>query len=460
MNTLDLDQLRQQWSAQTHDVDAQLHLDVDAVRRRLTARSATALARQRRHRLHALVFGGAGFAATLAFAFAHLRDLPYLLLALPFALLLLVNGAVDLREWLALGRIDFARPLTQLRAAYDELRARRLQMVQVIAQLSGLLWLPLIMLLMKGIAGVDLLRYLPTSLMAIYIGIGVVLVPSIALIVRRVARYWPDSGALRRFADGIAGSDWQRASDALDRQLDFEHEAIEAPEDALDSARQRSMTPRLEQLRRAACRRVDIGLVVITALILLSGGFNARHGDDLTALIPGVFLHLLAIVWLVVAIMQREALATPDTDTVSAWAVRLQSVLRRRRVLLQGSVIAAPLVALALLQSATLGIARVNLWQSLGLAAWVGLGSVALIATALAFRRRQRAPRRFAAAAVEALSLGSIDAAQRVVDAVDDAHDGNPCRNATTPTPSRPGSASPDQSRSESARARRHYERP
>lgn len=425
MNTLDLDRLRQQWSAQTHDVDAQLHLDVDAVRRRLTARSATALARQRNHRLRALAFGGAGLAATLAFAFAHVGDLPYLLLALPFALLLLVNGAVDLREWLALGRIDFARPLTQLRTAYDELRTRRLQMVQVIAQLSGLLWLPLIMLLMKGIAGVDLLRYLPMSVIAIYLGVGVALVPSIALIVRRVARRWPDSPALRRFADELAGSDWQRASDDLDRQLDFEHEAIDASEDALDNARQRSVTPRLEQLRRAACRRVDIGLVVITALILLSGGFNARQVADATALIPGVFLHVLAIGWLVVAIMQREALAAPGTDTVSVWSARLQSVLRRRHVLLQGYVIAAPLAVLALLQTAALGVAGVNLWQWLGLAAWIGLGSVALIATALLYRRRQRAPRRFAAAVVDALSLGSIDAVQRVIDAVNEAHDGS-----------------------------------
>ena len=38
--TLDLDQLRQQWTAQGRELDAHLQLDVNAVRRRLAAGGA------------------------------------------------------------------------------------------------------------------------------------------------------------------------------------------------------------------------------------------------------------------------------------------------------------------------------------------------------------------------------------------------------------------------------------
>ena len=71
MTTLDLDRLKQRWSEQSRAVDAQLALDVDAVRRRLTAQTATALTRQRSRRLYALLFGGAAFVATMAFMRAN-----------------------------------------------------------------------------------------------------------------------------------------------------------------------------------------------------------------------------------------------------------------------------------------------------------------------------------------------------------------------------------------------------
>uniref|UniRef100_UPI00214806AC hypothetical protein n=1 Tax=Tahibacter caeni TaxID=1453545 RepID=UPI00214806AC len=237
MTTLDFDRLRQRWSEQSRAIDAQLALDVDAVRRRLTAQTATALVRQRNRRLGALLLGGAAFAAVLMFLRANAADPAYVLLALPFALLLLAVGIVDLREWLALGRIDFAEPLTRLRAEYDELRERRLQIVRLIAQLSVLLWLPLIFVLVKGLVGVDLLRRLPFSVTAVNVALGVALVPFIAILLRWIARRRPDSPALRRFADEAAGRDWQRTSDHLNRQLDFEREiAADAGERAVRRA--------------------------------------------------------------------------------------------------------------------------------------------------------------------------------------------------------------------------------
>ncbi|MBN8738519.1 MAG: hypothetical protein BGP24_11380 [Lysobacterales bacterium 69-70] len=418
MTTLDLDHLRQRWSEQGRAIDAQLALDVDAVRRRLTAQTATALTRQRGRRLLSLAFGAAAFFATLVFMRANANDPAYLLLALPLALLLLTVGAVDLREWLTLGRIDFAQPLTALRTECDRLRGRRLQVARAIAQLSVLLWLPLIFVLVKGFVGIDLLRRLPLSVTAINVALGVALVPGIAAVLRWVARRRPDSAALRRFVDEAAGRDWQRASDHLNRQLAFERAvAGDTAEGALRRAAALTLPPPAEELRIAARRRVDAGLVLISALILLSGGFNFRHGGEAAAIVPGVLLHLFAIGWLIAAIVQRDALAAPGSAEPSAWRARLDGATRLRTVLLQSYVVAAPLLSLALLQTLGLGLAGIDLWQSLGPALWLGLGLIAVIAMALLFRRRQGAPAGFAARLVDALSLGSLSRAQRAADA-------------------------------------------
>jgi hypothetical protein len=417
MTTLDLDRLKQRWSAQSRDIDAQLELDVDAVRRRLTAQTATALARQRNRRLRALCIGGGVFAAFVAFMAAHVADLPYLLFALPFALVALAQGIVDWREWQTLRRLDFGSTLTQLRAEYDVLRARRLQMALVIAQLSVLLWLPLVFIVVKTVSGVDLLDRLPFSVTAVNVGLGVVLVPLIAGILRGIAQLRPDSAALRRFADEAAGTDWLRTRDHLDRQLDFEREL--ADDDGRAAVRRHAaaaFAPALEQARIAARRRVDLGIALITAALLLSGTFNALHGGDAAALVPGVFQHLIAVGWLIGAILQFDALARPRDDAPGTWRARLQRAIRLRTVLLQSYVVASPLIALALLQTLGLAAAGIDLWQTLGMAVWLGLGLVALFAMALLHRRWRRERGAFAARFVDALSLGSLSRAQRAIE--------------------------------------------
>lgn len=417
MSTLDLDALKNRWAAQSRELDQQLTLDIAAVRRRLGASTATALERQKRSRLHALALDAAVLVFALVFMARHLADLPYLLLALPFALFALLAGSVDLREWQALGRVDFAQPLTLLRTQYDVLRRRRLQLALAIAQVSTLLWLPMLMVLVQGFFGIDLLRRLPFSMIAVNVGIGLVQIPLLTLVVRWMARRWPDSAALRRFADEAAGSDWQRTSAHLERQLDFERGVEDGQaEQALRRSRQ-LLPPPIETLRVAARRRIDQSIAVVAVLILLSGIFNSRHGGDAAALIPGVLLHLVAIGWLIAAIVQHDRLAVP-TDRLEPWRDRLQAVLRARRVLLRCYIAAAPLLALALLQVLGLAVASVDLWQSLGLATWLGLGLIATVATALLWRQWRREPQRFAARSIAALSLGSLARVQSVIDAV------------------------------------------
>lgn len=415
--TLDLDQLRQQWTAQGRELDARLQLDVEAVRRRLGAGTATALQRQKQRRVLALLTGGGLLAALLAFMANHMTDLPYLLLALPLALLTLFAGSVDAREWLALRQIDFAQPLARLRTHYDELRARRLQLARLIAQLSLLLWLPMILVAVKGLAGVDLLRRLPPSVILVNLSLGLIAIPLLGAVLRWAVRRWPQSAALRRFGDEVAGSDWQQASAQLDRQREFEHELASAPAQAIRRAAAMPLSAAVQDLRSAACRRCDLGIAVICVLILCSGVFNAQHGGNAAALIPGIALHLLGIGWLIAAIQQRDALAAPHAAAVTPWRERLARVLHRREVLLQSYIVAAPLLSLALLQVLGLALAATDLWQLLGLAIWLGLGVLALIASTLLYRRWQRSPRHFAARLVEALSLASLARAQAVISA-------------------------------------------
>jgi hypothetical protein len=430
MTTLDLDNLKQRWSAQSRDIDATLELDVEAVRRRLTAQTATALTRQRSRRGRALAIGGAAFAALVAFMLDQRSDLTYLLLALPFALLVLAQGSVDVREWQTLRRLDLGMALTQLRAEYDVLRARRLAMARVIAQLSVLLWLPLIVIVVKVLAGVDLLSRLPFSVTAVNVGLGIALVPLFSLVVRELVRRYPDSAALRRFGDESAGMDWLRTRDHLDRQLDFEHDLADDSRSAVRRHTSAVFAPALERARVTARWRAGMGIALISIVILASGVFNARHGGDAAALIPGVFQHLLAIGWLIAAILQFEALARPGDGAPGPWRERVQRATQRRGVLLQSYVAASPLLVLTLLQTLGLAIAHVDLWQTLGLSIWLGFGATAAFAMTLLFRQWRRRREGFAIRFVDALSLGAQTRTRHAIDLATATHDDADLRDA------------------------------
>jgi hypothetical protein len=366
--------------------------------------------------VRALAIGGAVFAALVAFMLDQRSDLTYLLLALPFALLVLAQGSVDFREWQTLQRLDLGMPLTQVRAEYDVLRARRLAMARAIAQLSVLLWLPLTVIVVKALAGVDLLSRLHFSVTAVNVGLGVALVPLFSLVVRGLVRRYPDSAALRRFGDESAGMDWLRTRDHLDRQLDFEHDLADDRRNAVHQRTSTAFPPELERARIAARRRASVGIVVISLVILASGVFNAQHGGDAAALIPGIFQHLLAIGWLIAAILQFEALARPGDGAPGPWRERVQRAMQRRGVLLQSYVVASPLLVVTLLQTLVLTFAHVNLWQTLSLSIWLGFGATAMFAMALLFRQWRRRREGFAMRLVDALSLGAQTRTQRAID--------------------------------------------
>lgn len=410
MSTLDLDQLKNRWTAQGRELDAQLSLDLDAVRRLQTARTRSALGRHRGGLLVQLLTGAAGIGLLALFALRHGSEWPYLLAALPLLGLLVVHFIVDASQWRTVARIDYGAPVVALRGTLDTLLQRRLRLVRGVVYISPLIWWLMVMVIVKGLWNIDLLDWMHPSVLPITALAGVAVIAIVELASHAIARRFPDAPALHRFLDDLAGPTFQRASEQVENRLRFEREVSEhGAQRALRSGSQRLGEP-LETARAGLQQRVSLGLWLIAVLIVLSGGFNAAHGGQASALLPGVLLHLCAIVWLIASVRHRVALGSlpPDGGDVHGWGEHLRSVVRARRVLLQAYVIASPLLLAALLQVLGLALATADLWQSLGLARWLGLGAVVAVAITLLFLRWRRRREAFASAAVEALSLATL----------------------------------------------------
>jgi len=125
MTGIEWEGMRTRWQSAGRDVDAQLRLDVAAVRAALQGRRTQAFRRHSRGLMFALAGGALVMALLLAFIAANLDDWRYVLMAAALLAVSAAEAVVDWRQWQVLSRLDFDRPLLQVRAELDGLRARR-----------------------------------------------------------------------------------------------------------------------------------------------------------------------------------------------------------------------------------------------------------------------------------------------------------------------------------------------
>ncbi len=177
MNGLDLDALRAGWNHSQRQLDASLTLDAQTLRAALSQRTGAAFRRHRGWLLASVITTAVTFGALLTFIVLHIDDSIYLLLATPLAMLALAELIVDWRQWRALSQLDLSAPVMQVQAVLDQLRGRILRLAKWVMLTSVLLWLPLLLVLVKGLTGFDLLDHLHPSVLYVNLLIGVLFIP-------------------------------------------------------------------------------------------------------------------------------------------------------------------------------------------------------------------------------------------------------------------------------------------
>lgn len=403
------DPLRQRWQTAHAHATAHLTLDRDALRQRLQDRAQGAFARHRRRLLAGLAFEAVLAAGLAAFLVAHAGQPVWLLLGGAFAVLLGLHAWIDLGQWRALGRLDLAAPVTAVNAALDRLQARRVRLEAGILLASVLLWYPLVLVLFKGLLGVDLLQHAHPALLAVNVGIGLVFIP-LALLLARLLLPRSDGPGLRRFLADVAGASWSRARERIDDIDGFDS----AGEDIADwQALPAPVADALHRLRR----RLLLAAIAAGTGILALGLFNLAHGAQPTLLVPAIALILACVAHLATAIEHLKSVWI-RAGGLPALAQRAQALHAQRLRLARITLIALPVLAVPLAAVLAQVLAGVDL------VAWAGVGGtgfalggamlVSLIAAARLRRERTAAPW------VGLASLGTVRATERLIVALQD----------------------------------------
>ena len=133
--------------------------------------------------------------------------------------------AITLAQRQRLRELDYGQPLLVLQKRLEALRMERMRTFKW-GFLSGqLVWTgPFLVLLFKGVFGVDLYAAAPAFVPAC-VAFSLAMIPAALALAPRLARQSQGPGGLRKVADSLAGSDMRDAQDFLARLARFEQGA-------------------------------------------------------------------------------------------------------------------------------------------------------------------------------------------------------------------------------------------
>jgi hypothetical protein len=421
MNAPDLDLLRQRWGSASARIDANLHLDVAAMRSALAGGTRQAVRAQLPCLLLELALDVVLVVALLLFAVHWRGDTLYLLAAIALIAIPLASLVVGIRQWRTMATLDYAAPVMQLRGDFERLRLRRIRLAQAILFVAVPLWWPAVAVLFMGLFGVDLLRGLPGSLYSVSFALGAVVIVVSLIVGGWLARRYGTRPGYQDFLDDVAGLGWRRLRGRLDAQHQFETDLHGEGAAAAPRARQpRPPLPAAAAMAlRALKRRLLASILVFATLVLLNGSFNALQGGHAQFVAAGVLLNFAWIAQMVAAILHRSLLGRFDTMLPpDALARRVDSIAGWHRRIVQRTLLLAPMLGLLAAQVLGKVAFDADLMGLVGMPVATAAAAIAGATSAWLWRRRRRAPDSFAARAVELLTLGSAARARALVAAL------------------------------------------
>lgn len=414
---LDLDALRQRWRTLDRPLDTSLAFDAAALRASLSQRMVSAFRRHSAWLLAGLAFDAVALVALGACVVAFAASPALLLSSVALVLLAVMETATDLHAWRTLRHLDFDAPVLALRDTLAALRARRLRTTGAIILFSIALWLPFLSVLLAALTGIDLFAHLHWSVTVGNLVGGLLFVPLGAWIGRVVARRFCGEAGFEQFMDDAAGRSWSAARQRWQALADTDTllargdgEALLGQQRGRDTLAREFAAP-LRALRRA----MWIGIVLLVPPLLAVAAFNAGHGGQPRAMVPGLLLHFALLAHLVANIAHLHAVARLD---LGAPPQRIATTLRwmalRRERLARGTVIVAPLLLLPLLAVLLRAVAGIDVFASLPTWALIGTVPIAIVACMLLARTQTQQ-------LVDLVCTGALRRTRTLADALDTA---------------------------------------
>lgn len=223
---MNLENLRNQWTDYDQKLEASLRLNREVLRDSVLGKTHSALQRLTRSIVIELFIGLATAIVLGLFIGDHLDEPLFLAPAILLHVFVIFQIAFNGYQWERLRNLDFNAPIPTVQHKLAKLRVQRIQVTKWTLWLAPLLWVPLLIVALKGLFGVNVYAIFSTLWLVVNVLFGIAMIPLMIWVAKRYADRMDRSPRIQRLMDDIAGSDLKLATAFLDDLARFEKESV------------------------------------------------------------------------------------------------------------------------------------------------------------------------------------------------------------------------------------------
>ena len=221
---MELDDLKDRWNEYDRKLDANLRLNSRVLREFGLNRVDSSLRRLTRLIVFELMMGLVATVLLGGFIADHLGEARFLAPAVALDLFVIYFIGWSIRQWVALASLDYGEPVVEIQRKLELLRMDRIRMTKWVFLLSPLLWIPLLIVGVEGLLGLDAYAILDTAWLVSNFVFGLAVIAVAVWASRRYADRLQGSPLARRVADALADRSLVEAAGFLGTLSSFERE--------------------------------------------------------------------------------------------------------------------------------------------------------------------------------------------------------------------------------------------
>lgn len=216
--------MKDRWNEYDRKLDASLRLNTRVLREFGLNRVDSSLRRLTRLIVFELLMGLVAAVALGGFIADHLGEMRFLAPAVALDLFVLYFIGWSIRQWVALGSLDYGESVVAIQRKLELLRIDRIRMTKWVFLLSPLLWIPLLIVSLEGLLGLDSYAIFDTGWLVSNLVFGLAVIALALWVSKRYADRLQGSPLVRRLMDALADRSLDEATGFLGTLSSFERE--------------------------------------------------------------------------------------------------------------------------------------------------------------------------------------------------------------------------------------------
>lgn len=158
------------------------------------------------------------------FMWNNLQEIKFLVPAISLDLFVIFLVHSGVRQLIAINSIDFSEPIITNQKKLESLKVRRINETKMVFLVSPLLWVPLLIVIVRGITGLDPYAMFSANWLVGNLLFGLAVIPLVLWVSKRYSHKFQSSSVVQTIMNDIAGRSLNEAISFLNKLSKFEEE--------------------------------------------------------------------------------------------------------------------------------------------------------------------------------------------------------------------------------------------